>query len=173
MWALSVVVARGCYSSLGAGASHCRGFSCCGVWALGHVGFISCVHRLSSCGLVALWHVGSFQIRDRTCVSCTGEWILYRWATRIAPIVSWYIFCTRSFQLCQHTKGIFLHALGHDLMWTCMTGSLRIHDGWVYSSSMKLFRCFIKHLMLVHSRWSSNTYFISIYYGEGVKIRPV
>ena len=28
-------------------------------------------------GLVALWHVGSSWIRDRTCVSCIGRWILY------------------------------------------------------------------------------------------------
>ena len=28
-------------------------------------------------GSVALQHVESFRIRDRTCVSCTGRWILY------------------------------------------------------------------------------------------------
>ena len=28
-------------------------------------------------GLVALWHVGSSQIRDQTCVSCIGRWILH------------------------------------------------------------------------------------------------
>ena len=36
-------------------ASHCRGFSCCGAWALGQVGFSNCSsqaleHRLNSCG---------------------------------------------------------------------------------------------------------------------------
>ena len=36
-------------------------------------------------GLVAPWHVGSFQIRDRTRVSCVGRQILYHWATREAP----------------------------------------------------------------------------------------
>ena len=30
--------------------------------------------------LVAPWHVGSSWIRDWTCVSCTGSWILYHWA---------------------------------------------------------------------------------------------
>ena len=32
---LSLVVANGGYSSCGARASHCGGFSCCGAWALG------------------------------------------------------------------------------------------------------------------------------------------
>ena len=43
-------------------------------------------HSLKSCGAwpCALWHVGSSQIRGQTCVSCTGRWILYHWATREA-----------------------------------------------------------------------------------------
>ena len=35
--------------------------------------------------LAALQHAGSSWIRDRTCVSCIGKWILYHWATREAP----------------------------------------------------------------------------------------
>ena len=56
-----------------------------GEWALGHVDFSSSgspalEHRLSICGgmgLVALRHVGSSWIRDQTCVSWIGRWILY------------------------------------------------------------------------------------------------
>ena len=33
-------------------------------------------------GLAALWHAGSSQIRDWTCVSYTGRWILYHWPKR-------------------------------------------------------------------------------------------
>ena len=36
-----VVVSRGAYSSCGARASHCSGFSCCRAWALGYKGFSS------------------------------------------------------------------------------------------------------------------------------------
>ena len=35
-------------------------------------------------GLTALQHVGSSWIRDWICVSCTGRWIPYHWATREA-----------------------------------------------------------------------------------------
>ena len=42
-----VAESRG-YSSCGAWASYCGGFSC-GAQALGHLGFRSCTHRLSSC----------------------------------------------------------------------------------------------------------------------------
>ena len=43
------------FSSRGAQASHCSGFSCCRAQALGHMGFSSCrspvlEHRLNSCG---------------------------------------------------------------------------------------------------------------------------
>ena len=54
-------------------ASHCSGFSRCGVWALG------------CAGSAALWHVGYSWIRDWISVSCIGRWILYHWATRKAP----------------------------------------------------------------------------------------
>ena len=40
--------------------------------------------QLSSCNLVALQHMGSFQIRDRTRVSCIDRQILYHWAAREA-----------------------------------------------------------------------------------------
>ena len=33
-------------------------------------------------GLVAPWRVGSSGIRDRTCISCIGRWILYHRAAR-------------------------------------------------------------------------------------------
>ena len=78
----------------------CGGFSCCGAQALGHVDFNSCgtcaqqlrflgsraqAQYFCSMDLVAPRHVRSSQIRDRTCVSCIGRWILYHWATREAP----------------------------------------------------------------------------------------
>ena len=72
------------------GASHCGGFSCCGVQAPGCTGFSSCVgsvvvapglqstgSAVVARGLVAPQHVGSSQIRDRTWVSCIGRKILY------------------------------------------------------------------------------------------------
>ena len=42
--------------------------------------------------LVALQHVGSSQIRDQTCVSCNGRWILYHWATREALGLLFFLF---------------------------------------------------------------------------------
>ena len=72
------------------GASHCAGFSCCGVRVLGHTSFSSCGTwaqqlRLSGSraqaqqswgrGLVARWHVGSSPTRGQTCVSCFGRQI--------------------------------------------------------------------------------------------------
>ena len=62
-------------------ASHCSGFSFCGVRVLGHAGFSSCgsralEHRLNT-GLVAPRHVEYSQIRDLTHVSCIGRRILY------------------------------------------------------------------------------------------------
>ena len=44
---LSLVVASGATVRHGARASHCGGFSCCGVRALGHAGFSSCGTRAS------------------------------------------------------------------------------------------------------------------------------
>ena len=47
-------------------------FSSCGKQGLGHM------------GLVVPRYVGSLWVRDRTCVSCVGRWILYHLATRDA-----------------------------------------------------------------------------------------
>ena len=63
----------------GSQASHCDSCSCSGAPALGWSGF------------VVPWHVGSSQIRDWTCVSCTGRRILYHWATREAPSLKFLI----------------------------------------------------------------------------------
>ena len=61
-------------------------------------------HRLGSCSLWASrrpWHVGSSQIRDWTCVSCTGRHTLHHWATReasplflsvVQTYVTWHIY---------------------------------------------------------------------------------
>ena len=61
--------------------------------ALGCTGFSSCSRWAQY-----LWfpgsraqHVGSSQIRERTCVSCIGRWILYHWATREALAVFLFI----------------------------------------------------------------------------------
>ena len=50
-----------------AGASHCGGFSCCGVWALGRKGSVDMVHRLSCpevCETSILW-LGSEPVYSR------------------------------------------------------------------------------------------------------------
>ena len=79
-----------------AGSTLLRGlFSTCGDWGLlllqtmdsrarglqylQHVGSIVVAPGLSSTGstVVVQRHVGSFWIRDRTCISCIGRWILY------------------------------------------------------------------------------------------------
>ena len=44
------------FSSFGAQASHCGGFSCCGTWALGAWASVVAAHGLSSCGSWALEH---------------------------------------------------------------------------------------------------------------------
>jgi len=85
---LSLVAASGGYSSLGALASHCGGFSCCrvvaqglircGSWALERAG-------LSPEGSVAPPYVESSWSRDGTHVFCIGRWILIHCATRIVP----------------------------------------------------------------------------------------
>ena len=83
--------------------SRTLGFSSCGSQALEHR-LNSCVTRVSllhtASGVFSdhaphsIWglfrscstqHLGSFQIRDRTHVSCTGRWMIpYHWATRKA-----------------------------------------------------------------------------------------
>ena len=72
----------------------CGGFFCCRAWVLEHVGFRSCgtqaqwlqftdcrvwVQQLRHRSLVALCHVGSTRV---------GRWILYHWATREAPALT-------------------------------------------------------------------------------------
>ena len=84
---------QGLLSSCSAGASHCGGFSCCRVQALGHMGF-SRLQFLASraqvqcswyTGFVAPQHMESSLTRDWTLVSCFGRQILNHWATREAP----------------------------------------------------------------------------------------
>ena len=53
---LSLVAVRGGYPSLLVWASHCGGFSCCRVQALGAQDSVVAAHRLSSCGSRALEH---------------------------------------------------------------------------------------------------------------------
>ena len=52
------------FSSCGAWASHCGGFSCCRAWALGARASVVVARGLSSCGLQAL---------ERRLTSC-GAW---------------------------------------------------------------------------------------------------
>ena len=75
-------------------ASHCGGVTRCAAWALGLGGLSSCSsqaleHRLNGCGAQTYLrqHLGSPWVRDWTCVSCVGQWILYHWSTTEAP---WY-----------------------------------------------------------------------------------
>ena len=56
MWAFSSCSEPGATLRCGAQASHCRGFSCCGAWALGAWDSVVVVHGLSSCGSRALEH---------------------------------------------------------------------------------------------------------------------
>ena len=77
------VVASGGYSSVVHGLLIAVTFSCCGAQALGLWASAVAAHRLWSTasgaaapGLVVPRHVESSQIGDRTCVSCTGGWIL-------------------------------------------------------------------------------------------------
>ena len=74
---------QGLLCSLSAQASHCSGFSCCGVWGLGMwalESWLSSWHR----GLAVSQHVGSSGTRDRTRVPCIGRQILHHWATKEA-----------------------------------------------------------------------------------------
>ena len=65
------------FSSCGAWASHCGGFSCWGALAL-HVW----AEWLWCTGLVASQLMGSSQTRDWTHVSFIGRWIFNQWANR-------------------------------------------------------------------------------------------
>ena len=76
---------QGPLSSRGAQASHCDGFSCCESQPL--------EHRLSNSGARVYLPWGMWDLpglRDRTCVSYIGRQILYHWATREAPLVSFF-----------------------------------------------------------------------------------
>ena len=77
---LSLVAARGATLGCGAWASHCHGFSCCRVRALG-----TQAQWLHCTGLVARRHVQSSWTRNRTCIPCIGRWILIHWTTRGVP----------------------------------------------------------------------------------------
>ena len=68
------------FSSCGAQASQCGGFSCCRARALG-----AWTSVVVASGLVALWHVGSSRTRARTRVPCIGRRILNHCATREVP----------------------------------------------------------------------------------------
>ena len=87
----SSCIERGLLSSCGVRASHCGHFSCCGVQALGRVGFSSCAHGLRTCGFWApehkrshcgaraqllrgMWKLPRSGIEP---VSCIGRWSLY------------------------------------------------------------------------------------------------
>ena len=62
--------------SCGAWVSHCGGFSCCGALALGHVGSVVVVHRLScstACGLFP----------DQETNLCIGRQVPIRWTNRL------------------------------------------------------------------------------------------
>ena len=81
------------YSSRGAGAADCGGFSRCGAWALGCMGSVAACSQAPGTGSIVvahrLWdfapqHVGFSQIRHWTHVSCISWQILYHWATREA-----------------------------------------------------------------------------------------
>ena len=80
-------------SCCGAQARGCADFSGCGTRAqqLWFLGSRARAQQLRHMGLVALQHVGSFQIRDRTHVSCIGRRILYHGATREAQRLT-YLF---------------------------------------------------------------------------------
>ena len=79
---------QGLISSCNAQASHCSSFSCgvqtLGTWAqnLRLPGSTAQAQQLRCTGWAALRHVGSSWTRNRTCVCCTGRWILYHWATK-------------------------------------------------------------------------------------------
>ena len=71
-------------------ASHWRGFSCCGAWALG-------VWIAETHSLVAPQHVGSFQTKDWTGVPSISRQILNHGTTRQALVIIldsllWYLF---------------------------------------------------------------------------------
>ena len=68
---------QGLVSSCSAWACHCRGFSCCVAWGLGHMWAQLLLLSSSRRQAQYLWHVGSSRTRDQTCVSCIDRLILY------------------------------------------------------------------------------------------------
>ena len=57
-------------------------------WGVQQLQLLACrAHSVGGhMGLVAPQNVGSPRIKDRTLISCTGRWVLYRWATREAQV---------------------------------------------------------------------------------------
>ena len=103
--------------SWGALVSHCSGFSCCRTEAPGHLGITAVACGLRSCrsqtlehrlnsygswmGLLTPRQVESSWIRDQSCVSCIGRWILYHWAKREDLL--------HGFQVCKPSSVNLLH----------------------------------------------------------------
>ena len=56
----------------GAQPSHCSGFSCCRVWALGAWASVVVAHRLSSCGSQALEHRLGIVAHGLSCSTACG-----------------------------------------------------------------------------------------------------
>ena len=80
-WLFSGCSKQGLLLSCGAGATHCRGFSCCRSWALGCSSSV-----VAAKGFVVLQHVESSWTRDRTWIPCIGRWILNHWTPREVPL---------------------------------------------------------------------------------------
>ena len=76
---LSLVAARGGYSWL-----WCMGFSL--PWLLLLQSSGTQAQWLHCTGLATQRHVESSWTRNRTCIPCTGRWILIHWTTRGVPI---------------------------------------------------------------------------------------
>ena len=80
----------GLLSSCYTRSPHCGGFSCCGTWALEHVGSEVAAHGPScsrACGILPDW--------DQTCVPCLARQILNHWTTREATKIRFLIMSSR------------------------------------------------------------------------------
>ena len=66
----------------------------------------SSIHGLSQAVILEwvaiLFSRGSFQPRDRTCVSCISRWIPYHWVTWEVPAYTWRALITLSMQHAVH-----------------------------------------------------------------------
>ena len=80
---LSLVAVSGGYLCCVTQDSHCRGFSYCGLWALGGCRLLSC-----STGLGGLRASGIFLDQGSNLVPCIGRWVLNHWTTRGVPSFS-------------------------------------------------------------------------------------